>query len=84
MNANKLVKKYGLIKCKAIVGLMNCGTVNYEGISVDYNDLKRIVESHELVESHGGLPQSRELAHENCFEYPMRLLQAIVDVESCL
>lgn len=45
--------------------------------------LESLVESHELVEARGGLPQAREVAHKNCFEYPIRLLQAIADVESC-
>ena len=46
-------------------------------------EVKRLVESHELVESHGGLPQARKAAHVDCFDYPMRLLQAVADVESC-
>lgn len=47
------------------------------------NDLKRLIESHDLVESNGGLYQARKVAHKNCFDYPVRLLQAIADVESC-
>lgn len=77
MKANEYFKKHGYKKCKAACaqnGWLNTGF---------WIQLKRLIKSHELVESHGGLPQAREVAHKNCFDYPMRLLQAVADVESC-
>ena len=46
--------------------------------------LKRLVESHELVEKLGGLDIARKEAHKNCFVFNVKLLRAIADVESCL
>lgn len=46
-------------------------------------DLKRLVESHELVESCGGLDAARKEAHKNCFDFNVPLLKAIADVEAC-
>lgn len=89
MKANEFVKKFGWDKVKSIVLDFNYNSSNKFIVNLNNNsaisiyDLKRLVESHELVESHGGLPQAREVAHVNCFDYPVRLLQAIVDVESC-
>ena len=52
-----------------------------------YDDLKRLVESHELVEKHGGLIGAKEYLKGNFIQYHMsayaRLKQAILDVESC-
>lgn len=89
MKANEFVKKFGWDKVKSIVLDFNYNSSNKFIVNLNNNsaisiyDLKRLVESHELVESHGGLPQARKAAHVNCFDYPMRLLQAIVDMESC-
>ena len=51
-------------------------------------DLKRLVESHELVESYGGLENAKGLVGHfkfiDCVHIiPDGLEQAIVDVESC-
>lgn len=80
MKANEYIKKYGLI-C-AGVKLAEIEHSSY--FNVFYFNLKRLFESHELVESYGGIHQARELAHKNCFDYPAHLLQAIADVESCM
>lgn len=54
-----------------------------------HDDLKRLVESHELVESKGGLTKAKEILADNpvwCFgskRYSSPLKQAIADVESC-
>ena len=96
MKANEFVKKYGIEAAKdlwcgafdlynnnlQILNGMVC-SISGNQFLFELIDIKRIVESHELVEAHGGLPQARKAAHANCFDYPMRLLQAIVDVESC-
>lgn len=52
------------------------------------NDLKRLVESHELVEWHGGLKYAKSYFERNSKEYPNakgwdKLAEAISDVESC-
>ena len=96
MKANEFVKKFGLVKSRGIVGLMTAGVVNYDGDSVDYNDLKRLVESHELVEMvisrhnksfkecqidiHG----LKSFVKKNPKIYSKRLKRAIADVESCM
>jgi hypothetical protein len=82
MKANEFVKKFGLNEARKQIKK----PIGIYGAAFDYqfmDELKHLVESYELVEAHGGLPQAREVAHKNCFEYPMRLLQAVADVESC-
>lgn len=46
-------------------------------------EVKRLIKSHELVESCGGLDLARKEAHKNCFEFNAPLLKAILDVEQC-
>jgi hypothetical protein len=49
------------------------------------NDLKRLVESHELVKEHGSLERAKMYA-ESIYTAPevvVRLKQAIADVEAC-
>ncbi len=83
MKATEFVKKFGLNT-----------TENYADHCVNINDLKRIVESYELVESIGGLPAAK--AHlnsvaERCVNGGLEavreqykiLKQAIADVEAC-
>ena len=56
-------------------------------IDLNYTYLKRLVESHELVESYGGLKEAKticNLAKYVVIEYYYKLKQAIADVESCL
>lgn len=45
-------------------------------------ELKRLVESHELVENWGGLDDTKFALQ--LVRYPERLKQAIADVESCM
>ena len=80
MKANEFVKKYGLEYAKHIA---------YEDsvilVDLDYNDLKRLVESHELVKEHGNLERAKMYA-ESIYTAPEiveRMKQAIADVESC-
>lgn len=57
---------------------------------IKMTDLKRLVESHELVEWHGGLKHAKNYFERNSKQYPDAvggwdsLKQAIADVESCL
>ena len=50
MNAIEFVKKFGLGKAKGVVAVMSDGVINYDGESVNYSELKQIVEAFELVE----------------------------------
>ena len=92
MKANEFVKKFGITEAKKVLHCMDdateftthmLGDTWDKPTLIDAVGLRRLIESHELVESHGGLYQARKVAHKNCFEYPVRLLQAIADVESC-
>ncbi|UNT61068.1 hypothetical protein [Acinetobacter towneri] len=48
-------------------------------------ELKRLVESHELVEKFGGLAEAKKIANNPLAIFnTMPLKQAIADVESCL
>jgi len=49
--------------------------------SFDMSDLKRLVESHELVERTGGLRECRLMSYR--MNVGDRLAQAIADVEAC-
>lgn len=96
MKANKFVKKFGwdAIKHEFYVYFKeeNIGTIkilthNNESIEVNGDDLKRLVESHELVEYMGGIDKAKEQAYVLTMEVdgfnPEKLEQAILDVESC-
>lgn len=75
MKATEFVKKFGLNT-----------TENYADHCVNINDLKRLVESHELVESCGGLESVGEKLTHGMYESRAviaRLKQAIADVEAC-
>ena len=75
MKANEYINKYGTDCAKEILkhnqDLMNIGF---------FIDLKRLVESHELVESCGGWNNATGLRDEYINK---DLQQAIADVESC-
>lgn len=60
-------------------------TENYGDWSVSVDDLKRLVESYEFVESLGGLKVSLYLRNHNMLrkEHLLKAKQAIADVESC-
>ena len=81
MKANEYIKKYGVDCAKEILAhnqdLMNIGF---------FIDLKRLVESHELVKEHGSIVRAKMYA-ESIYTAPEvvdRLKQAIADVESCI
>lgn len=92
MKANEFVKKFGWGAAKNILHGMDEAsefTAHMPGDAwdkptlIDAVGLRRLVESHELVESCGGLDAARKEAHKNCFEFNAPLLKAILDVESC-
>ena len=85
MKANEYVKKYGVDCAKEILthnqDLMNIGF---------FIDLKRLVESHEWVESYGGIDAANKTIcdafHGSNYPIPEgheKLSLAIQDVESC-
>lgn len=80
MNAIEFVKKFGISKAKGITFVMLDGTVNYDGFSVNLNDLKQIVDSFELVEKFGGLNESRKYVDNRILP---ELSRAINLVDQC-
>ena len=81
-DAVKYFQKNGLQKSKELVG-MGFGFCSLEnGLSFHTEQLKQIVESHELVENWGGLDDAKFALQ--LVRYPERLEQAIADVESCM
>ena len=86
--AIEFLKKYGINDAKQLVS-MGSGTCDMDdGISFHTNDLKRLVESHELVESYGGPEDAKkELQRQSILRWvnpeTERLREAIADVESC-
>ena len=77
MKANEYIKKYGTDCAKEIL------KHNQDLMNVSFFiDLKRLVESYELVENWGGLDDAKFALQ--LVRYPERLKQAIADVESCM
>ncbi|MEG1090753.1 MAG: hypothetical protein RSE38_05455 [Acinetobacter sp.] len=96
MKANEFFKKYGVAEAKNILNGMDDAsefTAHMPGDAwdkptlIDAVGLRRLVESHELVESCGGLHSVGEKLTHGMYESRAvidRLKQAIFDVESCL
>lgn len=92
MKANDFIKKFGLDLAKLDVRAFESGFIKREDIVEHYgfdilDDLKRLVESHELVEFYGGLDKAKIRcypAKHVTMESYHNLKQAIADVESCL
>jgi len=88
MKANEFVKKFGWEEAKIICNGVFTGVVCYKWVELNIDDLKRLVESHELVESYGGLESAkkfvgseyRKLSQPKTYNH---LCEAISDVESC-
>ena len=84
MKANIFLKENGLKKCSRIVeDLIEQGN---DGEFV--KDLKRLVESHELVECYGGYDLAKNVMQitplrKSSYDLIENLKQAIADVESC-
>jgi hypothetical protein len=84
MKASEYFKACGFDEVRYLVSLAgNARVCCIDGEHILVNDLKRLVESHELIESCGGLDLARKEAHKNCFDFNAPLLKAILDVESC-
>lgn len=102
MKANEFIKKHGVAHAKAVIhgaigffDYLDCEKLNYVNVEkcdcVAISELQRLVESHDLVESLGGLEKAKELLVEVAnrdhryaqdFEKPA-LEKAIADVEAC-
>lgn len=90
MKANEFVKKFGLKLAKRDVAALDSGFIKREDFLEHYgfdilDDLKRLIESHELVKEHGTIERAKEYANSpyTAPEVKERLKQAIADVESC-
>ena len=87
MKANEFVKKFGIKSAKYWIDHFNSmNTLPDEFINIEFlGNLKRIVESHELVENHNGVDMAKRFIDANieCNDSD-RLKQAIADVESCM
>ncbi len=81
MKANEFLRDNGLTKCSRIVDDLTEQEVDSDFVK----DLKRLVESHELVNDYYGLARAKEHAESNYTAPELRaaLKQAIADVESC-
>ena len=82
MKANEFVKKFGWDRAKQHIKAMDIQNWHNDF----YNNLKRLVESHELVKEHGSLGGAKEYADSvyTAPEVAERLRAAIADVESCM
>lgn len=86
MKANEFVKKSGWDYAIALVNASNiCGI---DKSIVDIEELKRLIESHELVESFGSVSQAKFWVDmmdgsDSMQKRIDRVKQAIADVESC-
>lgn len=93
MRANEFVKKFGLNRARYVLKKADAGAIQYV-IDLDYYasgvvsgdyvilaELQRLVKSHEIVASWGGLSDAK-IAADVC-SHMKYLKQAIEDVESC-
>ena len=81
MEANEFLRDNGIVKCSRIVE-----DLSEQGVDSDFTkDLKRLVESHELIEQYNGLFEAKELIRVSPkLTSELRwLAPAIADVESC-
>lgn len=86
MKANEFVKKFGIERAKQIVNADDSvHALVFATTKVSFLELKRLVESHELVMDYYGLTRSKEHAESKYTapEIKVALKQAIEDVESC-
>ena len=96
MKPNEFVRKFGWEESKEALNHVAwcegsyCTKIKHGCIKnnhdccVDVSDLKRLVESHELVESYGSINQAKQAiidGNNHCMFIDLE--QAIADVESC-
>lgn len=103
MRANEFVKKFGLDLAKRDIAALDSGFIKRNDFFEHYgfdilDDLKRLVESYELVGAFGGLDLAKKVLNKLPNKYQsytitrddtgettqsFKLQQAIADVESC-
>ena len=88
MKANEFVEKFGWDAAKHKADELKIIESMGDKLSFEDESLKRLVESHEYIESYGGLIESKrtlEMRHGviNLDGWD-KLKQAIADVESCM
>ena len=86
MRANEFVKRFGLERAKQFVNADHTAhALVFATTGVSFIDLKRLVESWELVMDYYGLTKAKEHAESEYTapEIKVALKQAIADVESC-
>lgn len=82
MKANEFVKKFGIFGAKEYLA----GATFFDKhlmVFTDTNELKLLIESHELVDNLGGLEEAKNYLSLSNVRLD-RLKQAISNVESCL
>lgn len=94
MKPEQFIREYGVEKARKVVEGAPDGHKGYNDVINQYtrgvwfsrdvmlSDLKRLVESVDLVDSLGGLKAARSEAHKDCFVYNQPLLAAIAAYES--
>lgn len=70
MKAVEFVRKFGLEKTRGIVAVMTDGTINYDGESAIYSDLKQIVDAFDLVGKLNGIVGAKANVREVFEDYP--------------
>ena len=91
MRANEFVKKFGLKLAQRDIAALDSGFIKHDDFLEHYgfdilDDLKRLVESHELVEECGGLRKVKDhIKQGNVYRFEEKplMVQAISDVEAC-
>ena len=97
MRANKFIKEHGLGEAVKLVNSVKfvvkikdvvcdpCFLI--EGYAISYKELKRLVESHEMIQKDFESVEMADYEHmiSGCYSdsYWIRVKQAITDVESC-
>lgn len=89
MKANEFVKRFGVDDAREYLCGASFWEIDGKPIAPCVDDLKHLVESHELVEECGGLDKAKErvaleekLLNPNVF-YVLVVSSAIDDVEAC-
>ncbi len=94
MKPEQFIREFGVEKAREVVEGAPDGHKGYNGVINQYtrgvwfsrdvmlSDLKRLVESVDLVNSLGGIKAARSEAHKDCFVYNQPLLAAIAAYES--
>ena len=83
MKANEFVKLVGWGRAKQHIKAMDIQNWHNDF----YNNLKRLIESHDLVESYDGIESAKMMIERTKFPLSdriIRLKRAIADVESCM